>query len=256
MKYTTHPYELIVVDNGSSDGTGRYLKGLKSRLITGDKRKIRAFKPVISEKNLGVSGALNIGIGIAKGKYVCYLNNDVIVTVNWLEGLVGCAQSDKKIGMVGCSTNKIRNARGLFPRLAGFRNIKEIQKMAIGASLLRERQYKKAHFIHGFCMLIKRGVVDKVGLFDERFYPCNGEDLDYSFRARKAGFKLVNAMNVFVFHFTSKATKSNKFIEQYGPIENIPSMTKIKFIKKFGDEGRRYLKIYLDNQSIQKEQKS
>ncbi len=249
LKYTSYPFELIVIDNGSSDGTGKYFKTLKNRLAVGARSSIRAFKPIISKRNLGVSGALNRGIYISEGKYVCYLNNDVIVTINWLEGLVSCAESDKKTGIVGCASNNVINDYGLFPAIAGFRNIKEIQKAAVMLSLSRKGQYDEALYIHGMCMLIKRSVVDKIGLFDERFYPCSGEDLEYSFRAKKAGYKLVNAMNVFIFHFISKATKSGIFKHKYGRIDAVCRAAKKKFLKKWGKAGRRFYSIYEKQQT-------
>jgi O-antigen biosynthesis protein len=246
IKYTTYPYELIVIDNGSTDGTCKYLNKLKKRLIISNKRSLRAFKPVINNRNLGVSAALNHGIGISKGQYVCYLNNDVIVTVEWLEGLIKCAESDERIGIVGCSTNMAKNSAGLFPKTAGLRNIKEIQKTAAAISILRRGQYEKAHFIYGFCMLIKRCIIDKIGLFDESFYPCGGDDLDYSIRVKKAGYWLINAGDVFIFHFFSKATKSAKFSSKYNGIDSITESAKAIFLKKWGQEGKRFYRLMKD----------
>src|SRR3989339_690069 len=194
LKYTSHPYELIVIDNGSKDGTAKYFKVLKKSVKTGVTQSIKRLAVVISKDNLGVSGALNRGVKISKGDYICYLNNDVIVTTGWLEGIVRCAQSDKSIGIVGCSTNTITDYAGLFPVYSGYRNIKEIQRTAVAVSIDKEGVYKKADYVHGLCMFIKRQVTKKIGLFDERFYPCCWEDLDYSYRAAKAGYRLVNAM--------------------------------------------------------------
>ena len=245
LKYTSFPYELIVIDNGSSDGTGKYFKELKNRLLTGGKRKIQAFKSIISKRNLGVSGALNRGIKMSNGKYVCYLNNDVIVTTGWLEGLVRCAESDIRIGIVGCAANSGNYHLRLFSSSPGLRNISEIQKTAMMLSLKKERRYMETNFIIGMCMFIKREVINRIGLFDERFYPCSMEDLDYSLRTVKAGFKLVNTKNVFIYHFHARSTKSKAFNENYGNIETVTEKTKKMITDKWKLESKTFKKYFL-----------
>ena len=239
LKYTTSSYELILIDNGSIDGTAEYFRKLKKSIKTGMGRKISRLATIISKKNLGVSGSLNRGIKISKGEYVCYLNNDVIVTIGWLEGLIRCAESDKRIGIVGCSSNSQSKNTG-YVSLDWSSKMKEIQRTAILISLSRKGICKREHFIHGLCMFIKREVINNIGLFDERYFPCFGDDLDYSFRAKKAGYRLVSAMDVYIYHFYCRSTKSKIFLERYGKIEDVSIRSKRLFISKWGLAGVRY----------------
>jgi GT2 family glycosyltransferase len=241
FRHTTHPFELIVIDNGSRDRTAKHLAMIRRR-NTPDGKILTGFRIIVNKKNKGVSAALNQGISVARGQYICYLNNDTIVTGGWLHGLVACAERDAAIGLVGCSVN-------LLEHYDSVGNEREIQRTAVALSLLHRGQYENAHFVHGFCMLVKRKVIDRIGMFDERFYPCTGDDLDYSLRARKAGFRLVNAKDVFVYHFMSKATLAPDFNAAYGSIDTVTRKFFRRFLHKWGVAGMRFLQVYLRNKA-------
>jgi GT2 family glycosyltransferase/glycosyltransferase involved in cell wall biosynthesis/Flp pilus assembly protein TadD len=199
-KHTKPPYEIIVVDNASSDGTAGYLKS---------QRDIRT---IFNVKNVGFPAGCNQGMEIAKGDYIVLLNNDVIVTDNWLDGMVECAASDQEIGIVGPMSNWI----------SGFqleKNItyKKVNQMPAFAASYRRKNRKKwieVPRIAGFCMLIKREVMNRIGGLDTIFGIGNCEDDDYCLRARLSGFKIVLAGDVFIHHFGSKSF-SKKGIENY-----------------------------------------
>ena len=101
-KYTTESYQLILVDNGSTDGTVEYLKSVVSH-----KSSIDSHKLICNQKNLGFARGCNQGIEEASGSYILLLNNDVVVTDGWLKRMLQCAESDSKIGIVGPMTNFI-----------------------------------------------------------------------------------------------------------------------------------------------------
>ena len=107
LQQTNMSYELILINNGSSDGTKEYFKILKKKLKPNE--KLQKIIIVQAEKNLGVAKALNLGISKSIGKYICYLNNDVIVTKDWLKKLVNVSKSDKKIGAVGTMFNAFKD---------------------------------------------------------------------------------------------------------------------------------------------------
>jgi glycosyltransferase involved in cell wall biosynthesis len=83
LENSTYPYELILINNGSSDGTKKYLKNLKKK-----SEYLKKLRIINLKSNYGVAKAINIGISKSCGRYVCYINNDVIVTKKWFEGLV------------------------------------------------------------------------------------------------------------------------------------------------------------------------
>jgi GT2 family glycosyltransferase len=143
------------------------------------------------------------------------------VTKGWLEGLIRCAKSDKKIGVVGCSSNPGTNEPLFFTGCPMYRSKEDIQRTAVAVSMIRKGVYIDVDLVHGLCMFIKRELINKIGLFDERFYPCGREDIDYVVRARKAGYRTVDAMDVFVFHFYNKSTTSKAFTENYGHIDEV-----------------------------------
>ncbi|MCL5267267.1 MAG: glycosyltransferase [Bacteroidetes bacterium] len=215
-RHTKSPYEIIVVDNASSDGTVEYLKAQKD---------IRA---IFNEENLGFPAGCNQGIEIAKGDYIVLLNNDVVVTNDWLEGLIECSEADTRVGIVGPMTNWI----------SGFqleKNIsyKKVSQMPAFAGKYRRKNRKRwieVPRIAGFCMLIKREVVEKIGGLDTIFGIGNCEDDDFCLRSKLAGFKVALAGDVFIHHFGSKSF-SQRGIDTY--LDVVSSKEKI-FQEKWG----------------------
>jgi GT2 family glycosyltransferase len=240
-------YELVLVDNGSQDETGAFFSSL-------EKKSGLPIRIIHNRENKGVSGALNQGIAVATGSYMCYLNNDTLVTRDWLAGLRRCAESDKRIGIVGCCTNPKSGSQNGFSSLDGLRSPGEIQRTATLISLVRRGTVKDVHYVHGFCMFIKREVIQKIGTFDERFFPCGCEDFDYSLRARRAGFRLVQARDVYVYHFHHKSTADRSFSNQYQDIDGVTRNAQRLFIEKWGETGKVFLdelaRIIHDEQSL------
>src|SRR4051812_33695377 len=91
--YTDEPYELIVVDNGSTDETVNYLKSQAD------------VKVILNDKNLGFAKGCNQGMEVATGDTLLFLNNDTIVTSNWLTTMLQVLYKDEDIGVVGPVTN-------------------------------------------------------------------------------------------------------------------------------------------------------
>ena len=209
-------YELILINNGSTDGTKKYFDTLKRQLKPN--KKLKKLTIIQSTKNLGVAKALNLGISKSIGKYVCYLNNDVIVTKDWLKKIVKAEKSDKQIGAVGTMFNSFENKKYL-------RNVEKnknlINIMAQTISLKNAGKIKKAKTIHGLCMFINKNVFKKIGLFNEDFYPCFGEDIEFCERLKKNGYKLVDAIDVFIFHYWNKSVRSKQFKKQNKNIESV-----------------------------------
>lgn len=235
---TRSPYELILIDNGSPDATGEYFAALAHHASKRKLPSLRALRFIRNKKNRGVSGALNQGILRSKGRYICYLNNDTVVADGWIDALRRQAERDTMIGIVGCCSGFRRGAVESFS-IPWTQLEKEIRRVAAYIALKHRGEYEPARYIHGFCMFMKRKVVTAIGLFDEGFYPCSGEDFDYSIRARAAGFSLIIARDVLVYHFLRKATTSRHFNAAYGAIEGIAAEAYERLIEKWGKEGER-----------------
>jgi len=172
IKNTDIDYRLIIIDNASSDETKKYLEALK------DKEKTRVLL-VRNETNLGFLKAMNQGIKLSGAPYVCLINNDTIVNRGWLGEMIRVAESSDRIGLVNPSSNTLGQKSGDGEPTGAYAEI--------GSS-------------HGFCMLIKREVITKIGVFDEIYGMGNFEDTDYSRRAIKEGYICVRACRAYVYH--------------------------------------------------------
>jgi Flp pilus assembly protein TadD len=158
-------------------------------------------------ENFGFPKGCNQGIEVATGNYILLLNNDVILTDKWLERLVACASSDPQIGLVGSMTNNISGRQR--DELACYSSVEEMHHYAQLFHQKNRGNWFDCPRIVGFCMLIKREVVEKIGLLDERFGKGNYEDDDYCLRARQAGYRTVIAGDVFIHHFGSVTFKNS-----------------------------------------------
>jgi len=187
LKYTQFPYKLVLVDNGSTDGTEDYFRSMDGAVV------------IRNETNAGFPCGANAGLRAADGAYMVLLNNDTIVTDGWLTKLVQAAESDETVGLVGPLTNHSKGAQLLERREFGDR--REIEEYAERVASRNAGQWRVTNGLAGFCMLIKREVVERIGYLDERFGIGNFEDDDYCVRARQAGFDLLIAMDCFIYHF-------------------------------------------------------
>lgn len=224
LKHTNINYELILINNGSDDGTKKYFYDLKKQL-----KPVKYLKKITIlnfKTNLGVAKSLNLGISKSMGKYICYLNNDVIVTKDWLKKIVKAAKSDRQIGAVGTMFNSFEDKNTI---KQAEKNKTLIDIIAQTISVKNCGKIKKAKTIHGLCMFIKKSVFKKVGLFNENFYPCFGEDIEFCDRLKENGYKLADVMDVYIFHYWNKSVRSKQFNKQNKSIENVMKNHKQKF---------------------------
>lgn len=181
--------EIILVDNGSEDGSVNYVA------INFPECKI-----VKNTKNLGFAEGNNIAIKHAKGDYIVLLNNDTEVKQDWLEELVRAAQSDSSVGICGSkllsmdAKNVIQEVGGLCD-LFGFTVNRGVGEIDNG----QYNNVAETFYVSGASLLIKRELIEKIGLFDQEFF-VNAEDVDLCWRAHLAGYKvLVNPLSI-VYH--------------------------------------------------------
>lgn len=206
-------YEIIVVDNNSADGTVEWLKSQND------------IKTIFNTENAGFPKGCNQGIEIARGDSVLLLNNDTIVTPNWLQNLTTCLYSNDNIGAVGPLTNNC--ALQQIP--VTYKTFDELVEFAEGFNHSDPQNWEERIKLIGFCLLIKKPVMEKVGLLDERFSPGNFEDDDYSFRIRLAGYRLILCKDTFIHHMGSMT-----FITAKIPTGEVFQLNQRKFEEKWG----------------------
>ena len=194
FKHTDVPYEIIIVDNASTDATLSYLQGLGGQI-----------RYRVLDSNRGFAGAINVGMMMAKGSTIVLLNNDTLVTPNWLTNMLACLNSDDNIGMVGPVTNYISGS----------------QKIAVPYgtcgyapfAILRHNRpdpakWRRSDRLTGFCLLFRRALFEGVGYFDEGYEIGNFEDDDYNIRVRLLGKTMVVAEDTFIHHYGSVSMKA------------------------------------------------
>lgn len=176
-------YRLIIIDNASNDETKHYLEGLKGVLA-------QKLLLVRNENNLGFVRAANQGMRLSDAPYVCLLNNDTLVTGSWLEEMIKVAGSYPQIGLVNPSSNNL-----------GQKPAKDESIYTYAERLKKDSEkFFELGSAIGFCMLVKREIIDRIGVFDEIYGMGNFEDTDYSRRVIKEGFLCVRAPCAYVYH--------------------------------------------------------
>jgi GT2 family glycosyltransferase len=168
--------ELVVVDNGSSDGTADYLAS--QTWITA----------IRNAENLGCALAWNQGVRASQGEWIVILNNDVIVAPAWLAGLIAFSEQERidiaspaiREGMLNYDIGPY--ARDFVSRMGG------VARMGVA---------------DGICFMVRRRVFESVGAFDENFRIGQFEDADFFRRAAAAGFRLGTTGRSFIHHFGS-----------------------------------------------------
>ena len=191
--HTQYPnWELLLVDNASTDGTQEFLADYAER-------NSRA-RLIQNEGNLGFAAGNNRGLEAADGEYLVILNNDTYVTRGWLLDLTRHMRRDPKLGLVGPVTNNIGNEA----RIAiDYADMDEMQRGAVAYTSKHAREEFDVRLVAFFCAAMPRSVYERVGGLDERFGLGFFEDDDYCRRVEQEGFRIAIAEDVFVHHHLS-----------------------------------------------------
>ncbi|MBI5416532.1 glycosyltransferase [Candidatus Poribacteria bacterium] len=199
IKHTPESHEIIFIDNGSTDGTVEWIKDLT--------KKNKKYKLIDNGKNLGFARGSNQGITASSGEYILLLNNDVVVTENWLSGMLECLNRAPDIGFVGPMSNYVSGPQKVIN--ANFDKTDKLQDYASAFRNKNRNRQIQIRRIVGFCMLMKRSLAGEIGLLDESFGSGNFEDDDYCLRAALAGCRNLIAGDVFIHHYGSKSFSGN-----------------------------------------------
>lgn len=207
-------YEIIVVDNQSSDGTASWLR---------EQPDIFA---IYNDGNAGFPAACNQGIEIANGDAILLLNNDTVVTARWLDNMLIALHSDPQIGAVGTVTNNCSYYQAI-PAI--YKNMEGMQQFAKAFNQSNPLLWEDRLKLIGYNMLIKRHILDEIGELDERFTPGNYEDDDLSYRIRRSGYRLLLCRDTFIHHYGSVS-----FGERTDEFNDLVKANRQKFINKWG----------------------
>ena len=212
MCNTYPPFHLIIVDDGSGQETKHYLENF----IVGQPATL-----IRNDAATGYTKAANSGMRASKGDFIVLLNSDTIVSPQWLDRQIMCANSSKQIGMVGPLSNtaswqsipKVMNERGDWadnPLPTGWSENDYANELA----RISPRIYPRVGFLNGFCLLIKRELIKDIGLFDEEIFARGyGEENDYCLRATEREWELAIADDCYVFHAQSKSYSHERRVE-------------------------------------------
>lgn len=202
LKYTTDVnYELILIDNGCNDGTYDFLQSIPFE----NKRIIKV------TKNIGSGFAMQQVMKMYQGKYLVSIANDIIVTSNWLSNLIRCYESDPSIGFAVPISTNVSNLQEVNK---SFKDIEEVQRFADKNNKYDPQRWKQRMRLVNTISVLKREVMDVVGLFDYAFLHDFGED-DFSIRVRRAGYKLILCEDTFVHHDHDFRNMEDKDPEEY-----------------------------------------
>lgn len=213
IRNTLPPYHLIIIDDGSDIETRDYL------------RRFAAANHATLKRNENASGytlAANRGLRSSTAPWVVLLNSDTVVTEGWLDRMWRHGHIDDAVGAIGPLSNT-----------ASWQSVPEIlvngdwadnaythgldaEKLAI---ISREFSMGPLDmpFLNGFCYMIGRRALDRIGPFDERTFGAGyGEENDFSIRLRKGGFKLIVATDAYVYHAQSKSYSTDRRIALAG----------------------------------------
>jgi GT2 family glycosyltransferase len=209
------PYEVIVIDNMSTDGSREWLlsREAESLILSG------AFRTILSVGNLGFGRANNCAVLNSMSEYVFFLNPDTLLGSGSIDRLLAVASRNESIGAVA---PKILNSDGtLQPSVAYFPPnpfVIAVTELSLAtwfplgfrkrffAQHWRHDEERAVPMVWGAALLVKRSVIDKIGGFDEDFF-MYGEDLELCARIQRSGWKIVFVPKATVTHFGGKSSE-------------------------------------------------
>lgn len=211
-------YEVIIVDNNSKDA---------SHMLSG----VAGLVYIRNKENLGFVEACNIGAAKAKGKYLVFLNNDALVTKNWLEVLIETIERSSTIGMVGSKIvypdGRLQEAGGIiFQDASGWNYGRNDHPDRYQYNYVREVDY-----CSGASIIIEKKLFTSFGGFDMLYAPAYYEDTDLAFKVRQKGLKVIYQPQSTIYHIegATAGTSTASGFKKYQAINHK------KFIKRWQD---------------------
>jgi len=200
-------YEIIIVDNGSKDGTIEYLKNIKLNNIT----------IIYNNKNLGFGSANNIGIKYSRGKYILFLNSDTILINNAIKIFYDYFENTENtdIGVLGCylknDNGDIIHSYESFPSIKTFL-ASELHLDKIYAinenKIVNNSKIIEVDYVTGADMFVSRSIIKKFNKFFDEDYFMYFEDTDIQFRLKNMGYRRIIIPGPEIIHYLSKSSKT------------------------------------------------
>ncbi|KKQ34452.1 MAG: Glycosyltransferase, group 2 family protein [Microgenomates group bacterium GW2011_GWA2_37_6] len=232
LKISYENYEVILVDNGSEDDSVKFVKS-----------KYPTVKVIESDKNLGFAGGNNLGFEKARGKYILFLNNDTIVTKDFLRKLVDFMEKRNDVGIIqpkilfhrpGTSLHHKINSIGSFLLRSGF-----LYHLDYGQKDKERKEPYRIFSAYGACFLARKSLLDKIGLFDDRYF-AYFEETDLCHRVWLSGLKVMILPDILIYHKGAKtAEKLPSAFIQFHSFKN----RLYTYLKNF--EGLNLIKIFI-----------
>ncbi|RUS44633.1 glycosyltransferase family 2 protein [Cohnella sp. AR92] len=219
--FTHVPYELIVIDNGSADGTIGWLH---------EQPDIRFF---CNGSNAGFAASCNQGVSMARGELILLLNNDTLVSPRWLPQLQAALLSHESVAIAGPVSNFVLPMQ---KRAFTYLNDAQFFQFADGFNHHDPARWRDVTSLSGFCMLMRRSTWDRIGALDEQFVLGGYEDIDYGYRALKQGLALRIAGDTFIYHEGNKSFDRNH-LDMYA----IARVNRRRFLRKWGFNPERLI---------------
>ena len=199
-------FETLIVDNASPSTSPAIIK-----------EKYPEVEHIISDENLGFAGGNNIALKQAKGDYILLLNNDTEVPPDFLDGLVDLMESNKDIGIA--SSKILYFYEDNVIQYAGASPINPITSRGshYGYKEVDNGQHNKiaeTSYPHGACMMIRKSVLEELGLLYEGYF-LSYEELDFAERVKRAGYKIYYQPNSYILHKESISTGKNSPLKTY-----------------------------------------
>jgi GT2 family glycosyltransferase len=215
LRYSREPYELMFIDIGSLDGTAEYLAGLRDGLAS--RLRVEVCR---AATDLDIKQTCQEALKKARGQFVCLLNNDTVVTQKWLDAMVALAQFSEGHGLVGPMSNyaappqlvetvpyRVGPKKGarLGEPLVDVEAIQNFARDFAGENKGKWLTVAPPARLGGFCLLIRRTVLDRVGTALNEWSDLSLFDSDIvSAKAHQAGFTLVCCRDLFIHHFGTR----------------------------------------------------
>lgn len=184
LDYTN--YKIIVVDNGSTDGSVEMVRASFPHVTL-----------LANSQNLGFAKAVNLGIQASKEEYIALLNNDTVVNPHWLSSLVSAMQRDPKVGLAGGKIYYYELEK-VFWGYGGKVDLLTGLTWNVGKGEKDAGNYDY-DYIPACALIIKRETIEKIGFFDEEYF-AYFEDTDLNIRARMFGYNVLFIPEALVWH--------------------------------------------------------
>jgi len=210
-------YEIFVVDNDSQDGSYEKFKSSFDSEIANEKLKL-----IANDSNQGFSSANNIAIKKSKGNFILLLNSDTIVEEGSIDNLLDYIKNHDNIGAIGpkillpngnldeAAKRSFPNPKNSFYKLFGFSKInKNSEDNNYNLDDLDSDGIYEVDSLVGAFMLVKKEIINQIGLLDEDYF-MYGEDIDWCYRIKEAGWKVIYYGKAEIIHYKGSSSKKQK----------------------------------------------